>query len=189
MKRAAAVLVLVGMMTPSPAMAETVARSMGELGRRVKPGQKVQVLERSGLVYEGVITGLDESALTVFAGENRTIAADDLLRVERNGDSVRNGIVIGTVVGGVLGALIMFDSKGQTDEELAAGGCNRDCTSPKMVVIGAAEGALLGWLFDAMRKGTTTVYEGPLPRQGRATVGVAPIVGEGRRGVSFAVEF
>jgi len=188
MKRAAAVLVLAGMMTPSPSMAETVARSLEDLGRRVKPGQKVQVLERSGRLYEGVVTGLDESALTVFAGESRTIAADELLRVERNGDSVRDGIVIGTLVGTVGGVIVLLGSRGESDEALAAQGCG-NCKSPEIVALAAAEGALIGWLSDALHKGRTPLYEAPLSRQGRASVVVTPIVGDGRRGLSVGVDF
>src|SRR4029453_8812623 len=188
MKGAGGVLVLAGMMTPSPSTAETVAQSLGELGRRVKPGQKVQVLERSGRLYEGVITELDESALTVFAGESRTIAADELLRVERHGDSVRDGIVIGTLAGTVGGVIVMLGSRGETDEALAAQGCG-NCKSPEIVALAAAEGALIGWLIDAPPKGPPQLCEPPPPRQARPSVIVPPIVGEGRRGLSVGVDF
>lgn len=188
MKRLAAVVLLAVMSLPSPAGAETVARSLDELGRRIKPGQKVQVLLRSGRVMEGVITELDESSLTLSSGESQTFPADEVLRVDREGDPVGDGILKGTVFGVLAGAVVWLDSRGKSEEQLAADSC-AGCDSPKMVAIGAAEGAIVGWLIDRFTRGRTRIYEAPLARPKRASVGVAPVVGEGRRGVAVAVSF
>jgi hypothetical protein len=187
MKRLAAVVLLAAMTAPAPAGAGTIARSLEELGRRVKPGQKVQVLERSGRLTEGVITEVSESSLTVFAGETRTVPAEEVLRVDREGDSVQDGIVKGAIVGAAAGAVVWLDSRGKSEEQLAAESCD-GCGSPKFVAIGAAEGVLVGWLIDHFHKGRTLMYEGPLSRP-RASIGVAPVVGDGRRGLSVAVAF
>ena len=187
MKRMAAVVLLAAMTTPSPAGAETLARSLEELGRRMKPGQKVQVLERSGRLTEGVITEVSESSPSVFAGETRTVPAEEVLRVEREWDSVRDGIVKGAIVGLAAGAVVWLESRGKSEEQLAAEGCD-GCGSPKYVAIGAAEGVLFGWLIDHFHKGRTLMYEAPLSRP-RASISVAPVVGDGRRGLSLAVAF
>ena len=188
MKRVAAVLLLAAMTTPSPVGAETVARSLEELGRRLKPGQKVHVLERSGRLTEGVITELTESSLTLFAGENRTLGADDVLSVDREGDSVRNGVLIGAASGAVAGVVVLLSSRSLSQEQKMADDCP-ECSSPSIVAIAAAEGAALGWLIDALRKGRTHLYEAPLSRPKHVSAGVAPIVGNGRRGLAVAVGF
>jgi hypothetical protein len=188
MKRMAAVVLLAAMTTPSPAGAETVARSMDELGRRMKPGQKVQVLERSGRLTEGVITEVSESSLTLFAGENRTLPAEEVLRVDREGDPVWNGILIGAASGAVAGVVVLLSSRSLSEEQKLADNCP-ECTSPSIVAIAAAEGAAVGWLIDGLRKGRTRLYEAPLSRTRRATVDVTPVVGQGRRGLAVAVGF
>jgi hypothetical protein len=190
MKRAAAVLLLAAMAVPSPAFAADVARSLEELGRRIKAGEKVQVLERSGRLTEGVITEVSESSLTVFAFENRTLPAEDILRVDREGDSVRNGILIGVAVGVAAGALAGVSYSYVPEEEKAARGPCPMCESiPAMMAMGAVSGAFWGWLVDHLKKGRTPLYEASLSRTSRATVTVAPVVGKGRRGLSLAVAF
>jgi len=186
MKRVAAVLLLAAMTAPSPAGAEAVARSLGELGRRLKPGQKVHVLERSGRITEGVVTELTESSLTLYSGENRTLAADDVLLVDREGDSVKNGIVVGAVSGAVMGVLVMLSSKSLSEEQKIADDCP-ECASPSIVAVATAEGAALGWLIDALRKGRTHLYEAPLSRT--TSVKVTPLVDKGRRGLAVTVGF
>lgn len=188
MKRVAAAVLLAAMLTPRPTRAEGAARSMEDLGRRMKPGQKVQVLERSGRLTEGMITGLDGESLTLFTDQNRTIPADEVLRVEREGDPVRDGVVKGALVGALAGAVVWLDSRGKSEEQLAAEECE-GCDSPKIMAIAVAEGMLIGWLIDHFKKGRTRVYEAPLSRPKRAAVGVAPVVGDGRRGVAVAVLF
>lgn len=188
MKRMAAVVLLVAMTMPAPAGAETVARSLEELGVRLKPGQKVQVLERSGRLTEGLITGISESSLTVFAGESRTLAAEDVLRVDRAGDSVRNGILIGAVSGAAAGALVLWSYSQMTEEQKAATTCP-ECDSPDIIGAYAVFGAGAGWLIDKLRKGRTDLYAAPLSRATRATVRVTPVVGQGRRGLTVAVGF
>jgi hypothetical protein len=185
MKRMAAVVLLAAMTTPPSAGAGEVARSLDELGRRMKPGQKVQVLERSGRLTDGVITELSESSLTVFAGESRTLAAEEVLRVDREGDSVRNGILIGAASGAALGLVSMLV---YTKEDEVTYQCP-ECNSPTIVGIFAVTGAGWGWLVDHLKKGRTPLYEASLPRPRHASVNVAPIVGKGRRGLAVAVGF
>jgi hypothetical protein len=188
MKRMAAV-VLAAMLTPAPPVgAEPPARSLDELGRRLRPGQRVQVLERSGRLSEGVITGLSESSLTLSAGESRTLAAEDVLRVDREGDSVRNGIVVGAVSGAAAGALVFWSYGQKSEEEKRATTCG-ECDSPEIIPVYAVFGAGVGWLVDHLKKGRTPLYEAPLSRTSRATVSVAPVVGRGRRGLAVAVGF
>jgi hypothetical protein len=190
MKPAAALLVLAAMATPSPALAADVARSLEDLGRRIKPGEKVQVLERSGRVTEGVITELSESSVTVFAFENRTVPAEDILRVDREGDPVRDGILIGVAAGVAAGALAGASYAHVPEEEKAATAPCPMCESiPAMMAMGAVSGAFWGWLVDHLEKGRTPLYEASLSRTSPATVTVTPVVGRGRRGLSVAVAF
>ena len=160
MKRMAAVVLLMAMTTPPPAGAGTVAHSLEELGRRMKPGQKVRVLERSGRLTEGVITEVSESSLTLFAGENRTVAAEEVLRVDREGDSVLNGILIGAASGAVAGVVVLVSSRSLSEEQKLADKCP-ECSSPSIVAIAAAEGAAVGWLIDGLRKGLDATVRGP----------------------------
>jgi len=185
MKRMAAVVALAAMTMPSPAGAGTVARSLDELARRMKPGQKVQVLERSGRLSEGVITDISESSVTLFSGESRALPVEDVLRVDREGDSVRNGTLIGAGVGAAFGAFSMLL---YTKEDEVTYDCPQ-CNSPEVIPIFAVVGAGWGWLADYMKKGRTPLYEASLARPRRASVNVAPIVGNGRRGLRVAVAF
>jgi hypothetical protein len=188
MKRWAAVVLLAAMTMPSPAGAGEVAHSLEDLGRRLEPGQKVQILERSGRLSEGMVTELTGSSLTLLAAEARAIAADDILRVDQEGDSVRNGILIGAGSGAALGLLTALAYASLSEEEKSI--TCPECGSPStMVGTYVVLGAGLGWLIDGLKKGRTRLYQAPLARTSRATVTVAPVVGKGRRGLTVAVGF
>jgi hypothetical protein len=151
------------------ALAVTVARAeaqpvtrFSDLGLRLDVGDEVRIVDRDGAPHDGRIVGVtaEEIVLTGRAGERR-FTAESAARVLRDGDSLRNGILIGAVPGFLLGFTVAanaptFGDSGVAGSAAIAGG-----------VLGLA-GAGIGALVDAMHQGRTEVYR-MAPR--RVTVG------------------
>jgi len=85
-------------------------------------------------------------------GQRREMDLSSVTHIERRGDSLKNGAIIGAAfVGGVCAVIC---GQGLDDGgELAAA-----------VVINAAFGALIGTGIDALHKGRTVIYPTPAPK-------------------------
>ena len=105
---------------------------------RLTSGEKV-----SGRLLQ---SARDEVSLLVN-GRERKIPIDEVARVDRSGDPLKNGAIIGAVIAGAWCALVCgqgLDSSGQIPLALAAN---------------AGVGALIGAGIDAAHQGRTIVYE------------------------------
>jgi hypothetical protein len=147
------------------------ALAQGSLERlKLSIGDRVDVTERSGVITTGVLT--DVTSATVQAG-NRDFPIDTVLKVERRGDSIWDGFLIGAGLGLILSPIA---------QEGCLNGSKIPCVLGPMVVYGG-----IGALIDMGHEGKTTVYRAA--PNGSKGAHVAPIVAPGAGGLAVAIGF
>jgi hypothetical protein len=163
--------------TRAPGQSEVVGT------RRVRTGQHVWVTQSDGVVVEGVIGDLTPSAMEVVRRDGRTSV--EIVRVRRVEipDSLRDGIVRGTMIGaaglGVYGAFIASALCECDDLGTAAG------LTVVSAGMGAAGGALIGALSDSLHVGRRAI----LDRSTGAGLSVAPLLGRNRAGAIASIRW
>lgn len=133
---------------------------------KLKSGDTVYVLDTALREITGVFGRVSDSAITLMVnGELCDVAFSDVRQItRRGGDRLWDGLLIGAGVG-ALAAGAMQGGR------MAAGGA---------VIYGA-----IGALIDKAVAGRVVVYRAPAAK----SVGVAPFLTEGRRGVRVLVSF
>jgi hypothetical protein len=150
---------VVAMLIPVSARAQASPAPDG-LKRQALPS--VYVLDDRGVETRGRLLRLDSEAVVLLVADaERRFDIGRVTRVEKRGDSLKNGAVTGLLVGiglGLLGA--------------AASDCGTSASCPgTRVILGAVSTALytaVGTAIDAAVEGRTTVYEAPRPSSARA---------------------
>ena len=182
----APMVAVMAMTAAVPAPAGEVARTMAALEERLDPGTEVDVVDREGRMFRGEIvqTSADGVLLSVDgAGEGRRIAAADITTVTRQGDSLKNGLLIGGGIGLLLGVLV-----NTADPDPALGGdewCEgSDCFA--FAAVSALTYAGIGALVDHLVKGREVVYRAPTAR---VSLSVAPQLVRGGVGARVALAF
>jgi hypothetical protein len=143
-------LLCVGLATPSMAGRPEPSRSLDRLA--VDPEATVFVLTTGGAELRGRLVRTSEATgVDMLTGDGRLlqVSAADVVRIWRRGDSVRNGLLIGSAIG-AAGLVV------------AASSCRHDCASfATGMVLGAGVWAGAGALVDAARTGRTLIYQRP----------------------------
>ena len=128
-------------------------------------GGEIRVTGDSGQRTVGQFRSIDADTVRLLVADSE-VAVDRsrILRMERRGDSLRNGFIIGAVVG-ILPAVL-------ASGEIEAGGGNQAVA----VMAGIGFYGLVGAGIDATRKGWTSVYEAKVPPTNtrRRQVWIAP---------------
>jgi len=115
----------------------------------------VFVTERTGKETRGQLVSLTESVLVVnVSGAEQTFRPADVVRIERRGDSLKNGAIIGAAFGLITGALL---------NECAGGGSGANgegCLGARigLALGGAAIWAAIGAGIDALIPGRTRIW-------------------------------
>ncbi len=167
---------LVALAVPSEAGAQAVsmdepARTFLDLRSRVQPGDGVYVVDITGEGARGFIEGLSDSSLTLLVGGDRRVFVEaDVETIRRANDSLRNGTVIGALVGaGSLGLL--------------ASGYGPEIAGP-WALVGAGIGAGAGLVIDAALRRGPMLY-----RKGSGTVQLVPELSRERRALHLSFAF
>ena len=101
----------------------------------------------TGDQVRGHLLDLSDRTLTILeAGQRRSLPLDTVLRIDVDGDSVRNGAIIGAAVLGGWCAIICGQGLSDGGQVVAASLAN------------AGFGALLGAGIDALHQGRTTIF-------------------------------
>ena len=168
-----AALVLAAMLCdPTAAAAQTLT---------VKPGDRVEMTDRTNRRLTGVVQGVGPSALTVAVeGRDEQWALADMRELWRRGDSLTNGALIGAAAGGVAGLIGGIGLASLFENEARAGAGPLTA----MTALGALGGLAAGAGIDALIPGRTLVY-----RDQARTVTLLPLVSPGARGVRLTVRF
>jgi hypothetical protein len=135
----------------SPLSAQPLSR-FADLALAVDVGDDVGIDAGSGDPVWGRLVRLTPDEIAIEgAGRTRAFARDEVSRVLRRGDGWRNGVLLGTAAGAVLGCVF------------AAGFAERwrfeDC--PVGVVMLAPVGAGLGLAIDALVVGERVIFTAP----------------------------
>jgi hypothetical protein len=137
-----------------------LTQDIEELQRRMLPGDAVHVTDNRGEEARGRLVLLSGTELHVNVnGQRRTFPAGTVTRVDRKvRDPVRNGVLIGMGAGAGYG---VFAAATVRDAQCSPSG---DCGLPAdvaRVVLGAAWGALAGWITDSLIHKREVVYLRP----------------------------
>ena len=147
------------------------ARAQADLQRlKLAIGDRVEVTDRTGVVTTGVLT--DVNGATVQAGF-RDFPLDTVLKVERRGDSLWNGFLIGAGFGLLVSPIW---------QEGCLHGSSVPCVVVPMLVYGG-----IGALIDLSHEGKTTIYRAA-PSTGKGAR-IAPLVAPGTGGLAVALGF
>ena len=181
-RHAIAILAAALLVLPALAGAQEPVRDFSQLNTRLKPGDKVWVTDAQGREVSGKIQVLSPDAITLKDGGGRTFAAGDVrLIVERRGDSLGNGALIGLGVGGLgIGLACLATVEGSDMEWCAMG-----------ALVYGAVGAGIGVGIDAMIPGKKLVtYRAPgAAGTAHARLSVAPLVTPRAKGVALSIAF
>jgi hypothetical protein len=152
--------------------------SIENLWSRMKSGNTVYVTDATARETRGIFVKLSDTALTLDVdGQAREIQYTDVRQIEKRGDSVLNGFLIGAAIGGGIGAA------------MGASNCS-DCGEDQFplvpaMIVGALEFGGIGALVDYFIKGRTVVYRGG----SRTGVQLTPLVFAHHRGVRLNLAF
>jgi hypothetical protein len=143
------------LMSVAPASAQQSGPVVNE-----KALSPVTVFDDRGVRTPGRLLRIDpESVVVLVNGQERRFELEHVTKVEKRGDSLRNGAIIGAVVGAVFGAATggMSDcvQPGDTYAECGAG------TRIAMAAVSAGMFAAIGAGFDAAIQGHSTLYQRP----------------------------
>jgi hypothetical protein len=131
----------------------------------------VYVLNRSGAETEGLLVSLTDSVIVVrTASAEQTFPLADVVRIQRKGDSLKTGAIIGAVFGGAAGLALVGD-------------CSSDpsCGSKTRIaalLTGAGIWAAIGAGIDAVIAGRTVIWT---PNTGTETGGLTVVLSPERR--------
>jgi hypothetical protein len=135
------------------------ARTMAALADRVEPGTEVDVVDRQGRILRGGFAGADGDGVLITAygsAEGRRIPAEDVMSVTRQGDSLKNGALIGAAIGALSAMTLSIDTPDSPSL------CSADCLGMQVFVTAAYTG--IGMLVDRAIKGREVVYRAPAER-------------------------
>ena len=184
-RHAVMVMSLVVAAAGSPALAAE-ARTLADLDRRLDPGTEVDVVDREGRVIRGTWVRADEEGvlLSSFGGDGgHRLPAAEVVSVTRQGDSLKNGMIIGGLVG--LGSsLLVFTTEDTSGAEPICPEADTGCKVSTTVLMTAAY-AGLGALIDRAIKGREVAYRAP----GRVSSSITPYPVPGGAGLSVALRF
>jgi hypothetical protein len=145
------VLALFGL-TSSPAFAQAAATSFTNI--RLEGLPAIYVQDQAGRETEGTLVSFTESALVLTVnGMTQTFAPSQVRRIQRKGDSLKNGTIIGLAFGVVMGVL----AGGISD----CPGGRSSCPGSRVVIPLVAAGfyTAVGAGIDAAVQGRTLLWE------------------------------
>jgi hypothetical protein len=161
------------------ATGQTVPTSFTDLKFVVRPGDRVMVVDQSGLETVGRISELDAAALTIAskAGSVVRFREEDVVLIRQpKQDSVRNGMVIGGAIGAGIGLLAELSCEGY-------------CGQPGFLTLDSAIwGVGIGVFADVLQKTPRAIYRhGPV--HDARSVSVTPLVGRHAAGTQIALRW
>lgn len=117
----------------------------------------VYVEDRAGAETRGRLLSITPTAIAIdVAGSQRTFAPADVVKVERRGDSLKNGALIGAAIGVLTGFIGDCPGAGTTNR-------SGNCPGARVgyVLGGSAIWAGIGAGLDALIPGRTLIWRAP----------------------------
>lgn len=151
------VVAMLAILVPAVASAQGTAQTWAGLEKAEL--SMVYVIDDKGIETSGRLLRIDQDALVLVVGDTeRRFEAARVRLVEKRGDSLRNGAIIGAVVGAALGTLSM----GLADCPGSGGGSCPGFRAAGLLISTGFYSAI-GVGIDALKTGRTTLYEAPRP--------------------------
>jgi hypothetical protein len=126
------------------------------------PGPTVFVLDSNSKEIKGRLLRLDTSEVAILVdGNERRFDLSQVRRVQKRGDSLKNGAIAGAIVGFLAG--IGAAQVTSSDGEAVVG-----------VLVGTAIYAAIGTGIDAMIQGRSTLYQAPTVTARASRTGARP---------------
>jgi hypothetical protein len=173
---------------PAPAAQAGSPSDAAAIGRRVKEGQTVRIIDDQGREWQGRIEALapDDLVLNTELQQRRQIPYTAIVRIDRPPDTLGNGALIGFLSGAALGLFAVVADETDDCNPGAFLDCGDPTTAAYLVVPGllGATGAGIGVAIDALVRRDATLY-----RRGAPRVMLAPSVGGGARAVRLSVRW
>ena len=175
--RSALVNVAVAVSLARIASAQPPAASLEDL-KSLESATRVTVVDVQLRRFQGTIADASESLLLLRTGSGiRRFEAAEIQSVRiRKEDSLLNGALLGSAVGGGLTSLLFLDNE-----------CRDDPACYKAVVGYAGLGGLAGLAIDALIHRTAVVYNAASRSQRRLPV--VTMTGGGRQGIGVMIRF
>lgn len=170
------IVILAAALVPGVVSAQGTAQSWP--GLATAELSTVYVLDDTGVEASGRLLRLDPDSLVLLVGDTEhQFDAARVRRIEKRGDSLRNGAVIGAVVGAAMGLI----AAGISDCPGADPGGSCPGARAAGFLLSTGVYAAVGTGIDALVVGRTTLYEAPaaslrsarMPHRGRAAVSMA----------------
>jgi hypothetical protein len=129
----------------------------------IKSHATIFVLDKQGTEHRGRFVRFDDQELVMLVGDDeRRFRRDVITRIDRSGDSLKNGAIVGAIVGGLLGVFAGAFQAEDAGQWIAAVG------------ISTAFYTAVGTGLDAAVQGRTAVYRdwptAPVPQRRAAAV-------------------
>ena len=130
----------------------------------------VYVTDDTGKETVGQLLRLQHDSVVILADQiEHRFEAQHVWRIQKRGDSLKNGVLIGAIVGAAVGVL----AAGMQDCPTLRNSCPG--TRVAMPVVAAGVYALLGAGIDALFTGRTTLYEAKTnPPSTRKRISISP---------------
>jgi hypothetical protein len=173
--------------TVAAASAQEPASSFDSLAGRIQVGQWIWVTDTAGREVRGRLERISNDTLVLKADGVVPMAAADVRRIRaRDRDSVKNGTLVGLVVGGGMGTAwyigAIADDSGDIDARV-------ECAEGFTVF--PALGAVGGLAIDALIPGEMrVVYQASLPQgTSRPNLLVLPLISSHMKGLVVSFSF
>jgi hypothetical protein len=139
------------------ASAQRPAESFRELQVRLKSGDTIDVVDRSGVETRGRLAALSDVSLGLtVGGAHRDFPESAVTRIEqRRRDPIRNGLLIGAGTGAVAGFFL-----GRAADSPSCPQMGSDCGQGALLgfTAGLFWGGVAGWITDALKRTREVVY-------------------------------
>ena len=144
------------------------------------------VLDNTGTETSGKFLRLNpDSIVLLVEGAERQFETARVARIQKRGDSLRNGAIIGAVVGVALGILTagIADCPGERTGDGCAG------SRAALLLVSTGFYSAVGTGIDALIPGRTTLYEAPKAPSAADRGGSAPVAFRRRAAVNVHVRW
>ncbi len=153
--------------------------SLYDAGWLVQPGDTLTITDNAGVRVRGKLVEITTTSLVLDVSRAlRQFQESEIYMIERRGDSLKNGALIGFSAGGALAAALATSFRGSDwrfdPEDYLA-----------VIAVFGGVGAGIGVGIDALIRGHTVIYA--RSRSAARTVSFAPILGRGRKGALVSV--
>jgi len=161
----------------------------GAINAAVRDGEKVRITTEGGQELKGRVVARGPHGLTVAnRGERTDVAYEQITRIDRQADSLLNGVLTGLGIGVGLGVIAELNENAYSHDPFCGMGFFDDCSddsSGGYLVVWSGSGMLIGAGIDALIHRQRTIYR----RAGDARVVFAPAVGRSSAGARLSIRW